>query len=109
MFYLYLLLHLLIKNLLTFFICSNTSEITNDLPEFARDFPLIGPRACDLLDASLALLSFAVFPAATLRVSTIKAMPDSQSSLERLLFAPVSVPLYVFGKSKKSHVPLRNV
>lgn len=80
-----------------------------NLPEFPRDFLIIGPRACDLLDASLALLSFAVFPAATLRVSTIKAIPDSQSSLERLLFVPVSLLLYVFGNNRKSQVPFKNI
>lgn len=70
---------------------------------------MTGPRACDLLDASLALLSFAVFPAATLRVSTIKAIPDSQSSRERLLLDPVSLPLYEFGNNRNSQVPFQNI
>lgn len=70
---------------------------------------MMGPRACDLFDTSLARLSFAVFPAATLSVSTTNAIPDSQrfpDSRERLLpLELASLPLYVFGSNRRSHAP----
>lgn len=33
-------------------------------------------------------------------------MPDSQSSLERLVADPASLPLYVFGSSSRSQLPV---
>lgn len=78
-----------------------------NVPAFKRVFLTIGPRACDLFDASFARLSFAVFPAATLSVSTTNAIPDSHNSRERLfpILELVSLLLYVFGSNKRSHVP----
>lgn len=75
--------------------------------EFKRGFRKMGPRACDLFDTSLARLSFAVFPAATLSVSTTNAIPDSQNSRERLfpLVLAASLPLHVFGNNRRSHAP----
>lgn len=68
---------------------------------------MVGPRACDLFEASLARLSLAVFPAATLSLSTTNTKLDSQSSREQ--FVPlviVSFSLKLLGSSKVSQEPV---
>lgn len=78
-----------------------------NVPEFKRGFRTIGPRACDLFDASLARLSFAVFPAATLSVSTINSIGGCQTGSPTRLFSLelASLPLYVFGSNRRNQVP----